>query len=99
VKCIFALILVLIIFKHRKYRIQKIVLICVLGMVGGDRNLFVRKRGASQKNIGKHWCRSTTYLFFRFAPRIFCRKPKTDANDNFQSWAKTYVYVIGIVLT
>jgi len=35
VKCIFALILVLIIFKHPKYRIRKIVLVCVLGMVGG----------------------------------------------------------------
>jgi len=35
VKCIFALILVLIMFKHPKYRIRKIVLICVLGMVGG----------------------------------------------------------------
>ena len=53
-KCIFALILVLIIFKHTKYTIQKIVLICVLGMVRGDRTLFVRKGGASQKKIGKH---------------------------------------------
>jgi len=32
VKYIFALILVLIIFKHTKYAIQKIVLTCVLGM-------------------------------------------------------------------
>jgi len=54
VKCIFALILVIIIFKHPKYTIPKIVLICVLGMVEGMRNLFVRKRGTSQKNIGKH---------------------------------------------
>jgi len=30
---------------------------CVLGMVGGDRNLFVRKGGASQKKIGKHCLR------------------------------------------
>jgi len=29
-------------------------LICVLGMVGGDKNLFARKGGASQKKIGKH---------------------------------------------
>ena len=31
---------------------EKIVLICVPGMVGGDRNLFVRKGGASQKRLG-----------------------------------------------
>jgi len=31
---------------------EKIVLICVLGMVGGDRNLFVRKGSASQKRLG-----------------------------------------------
>jgi len=31
---------------------EKIVLICVLGIVGGDRNLFVRKGGASQKRLG-----------------------------------------------
>jgi len=47
VKCIFVLILVLIIFKHPRYAIR-----CVLGMVGGDRNLFVRKGGASQKRLG-----------------------------------------------
>jgi len=29
-------------------------MICVLGMVGGDRNLFVRKGGVSQKKVGKH---------------------------------------------
>jgi len=34
-KYIFALILVLIIFKHPKHTIQKIVLICLLGMAGG----------------------------------------------------------------
>jgi len=28
------------------------VLVCVLGMVGGDRNSFVRKGGASQKRLG-----------------------------------------------
>ena len=28
---------------------EKIVLICVLDMIGGDINLFVRKGGASQK--------------------------------------------------
>jgi len=44
-----ALILVLIIFKHTKYTIRKN---CVDSMVGGDRNLFVRKGGASQKKIG-----------------------------------------------
>jgi len=38
---------------------EKIVFICVLGMVGGDRNLFVRKGDASQKKIGKHWIRRT----------------------------------------
>jgi len=31
----FALILVLIIFKHTKYATRKIVLTCVLGIVGG----------------------------------------------------------------
>jgi len=35
VKCNVALILVLIIFKNTKYAIRKIVLTCVLGMVGG----------------------------------------------------------------
>jgi len=78
-----ALFLVLIIFKHTKYTIQKIVLICVLGMVGGDINLFVRKVGASQKKIGKHWvnrcinlatpCLKTWHiytLYSRFGSRI-----------------------------
>jgi len=27
-------------------------------MVGGDRDLFLRKGGASQKKIGKHWSKS-----------------------------------------
>jgi len=27
-------------------------LICVLGMAGGDRNLFVRQGGSSQKSLG-----------------------------------------------
>jgi len=62
VKYIFALILVLIIFKHPKYRIQKIVLICVLGMVGSNRNLFVRKGSASQNKIGKHWFKLISYF-------------------------------------
>jgi len=30
--------------------------------VGGDRNLFVRKGGASQKKIGKHWATTTTFM-------------------------------------
>jgi len=57
VKFIFALILVSIIFTHPKYN-EKIVLICALGVVGGDKYLFVRKVGASQKKIGKHWFRT-----------------------------------------
>jgi len=56
VKCIFALTLVLISFKHPKYRIQKnCVDMCARDGRGGDRNLFVRKGGASQKKIGEHW--------------------------------------------
>jgi len=41
-------------------------------MVGGDRNLFVRKGGAGQKKIGKHCCSISTYwqdnlpLFLQF---------------------------------
>jgi len=40
---------------------KKIVLICVLGMVGGDRNSFVRKEGASQKRL-----RNTVLMKFHF---------------------------------
>jgi len=56
VKCIFALILVLIIFKHPKYKIRKnCVDMCARhGRGPGDRNSFVRKGGVSQKKIGKH---------------------------------------------
>ena len=55
-KCIFVLILVSIIFKHPKYTIRKsCVYVCARHGRGGDGNLFVRKGGASQKKIGKHW--------------------------------------------
>jgi len=54
-KCIFALILVLIIFKHPKNRIRKNCVDMHARVVGGDRNLLVRKGGTSQKKIGKHW--------------------------------------------
>ena len=42
---------------------EKIVLIGVLGMVGGDRNLFVRKGVASQKKIEKHWFKQIKSVF------------------------------------
>ena len=51
-KCILALIPVFIISNMPNIRKEKIVLICMLGMVDGDRNLFVRKGGASQKRLG-----------------------------------------------
>jgi len=53
VKCIFALILVLIIFKHPKYTIrQNYVDMCARDGRGGDRNLFVRKGALAKKRLG-----------------------------------------------
>jgi len=52
VKCIFALIHVLIIFKHTKYAIRKNCGDMSARHGRGDRNLFVRKGGASQKRLG-----------------------------------------------
>jgi len=54
VKCILALILVLIIFKHTKYTVRKNCVDMCVRHGRSDRNLFVRKEGASQKEIGKH---------------------------------------------
>jgi len=55
-----AVIFIIRLFSTSVFRIpnilhEKIVLICSgHGRGGGDRNLFVRKGGASQKKIGKH---------------------------------------------
>ena len=62
---------------------EKIVLISVLGMVGGDRNLFVRKGGSSKKwlgNTGLTWKALHTkrckrhFHFWNFSKYKTCRK-------------------------
>ena len=62
--CIFALILVLIILKHPKYTIRKIVLICVLDLVGGAIEICLSQKGALAKNrLGNTVLnRTTVYL-------------------------------------
>jgi len=42
-------------FKHTKYTVPKSCVDICARHERGDRNLFVRKGGASQKTIGKHW--------------------------------------------
>jgi len=64
------------------------VLICVLGMVGGDRSLFVRKVALAKKRLGKHWfTRSSATLIAQAAthnivvqPSLSTRKQATSTN-------------------